>query len=312
MNLATHAAVLWRFRAVTITGILLGIILAVIAAYKVGWDGGPSLEPRGSETWTSESSLLVTQAGFPEGRVILPETPPPGTVPTTPDLQPDTGDKKLQFADPLRFALLAQLYAQLAVSDRVLEAVPGKPDRDQIEALTVEGPAATQLPVIQLTTTAASAVAAKDLNTNLVKALQDVLASDQERADISSQQRTRVELLSAPAAPTKTAGRTHTASILALLLCLIGAVAVAHLLAAIRDRREGGWGEADTGIALTDEPFGWDDDDGANAIIVPWSAGGRGDEPDAQSTVPVTTNGGGSTDVEQADPPRASKHRRSR
>ena len=312
MNLATHAAVLWRFRAVTITGILLGIVLAVLAAYKVGWDGGPSLEPRGSESWTSESSLLVTQAGFPEGRVILPEIPPAGTVPTTPNLQPDTGDKKLQFADPLRFAFLAQLYAQLAVSDRVLEAVPGKPGRDQIEALSVEGPAATQLPVIQLTTTAATAEAARDLNTNLVKALQDVLASDQENADISSQQRTRVELLSAPAAPIMAAGRTHTASILALLLCLIGAVAVAHLLAAIRDRREQGWGEADTGIALADEPFGWDDDDGANAIIVPWSAGGRSDEPDSPSTVPVTTNGGGSADTEQAAPPRASKHRRSR
>jgi hypothetical protein len=312
MNLATHAAVLWRFRAVTITGILLGIVLAVLAAYKVGWDGGPSLEPRGSETWKSESSLLVTQAGFPEGRVVLPETTLPGTVPTTPDPPPDTGDKKLEFADPLRFAFLAQLYAQLAVSDRVLEAVPGKPDRDQIEAVPVEGLAATQLPVIQVATTAATAEAARDLNTNLVKALQDVLASDQERADISSQQRTRVDLLSAPAAPTKTAGRTLTSSILALLLCLIGAVAVAHLLAAIRDRREGGWGEADTGIALADEQFGWDDDDGANAIIVPWSAGGRGDEVDSPSTVPVATNGGGSADVDEADPSRASTHRRSR
>jgi hypothetical protein len=312
MNLATHAAVLWRFRAVTITGILLGIVLAILAAYKLGWDGGPSLEPRGSETWTSKSSLLVTQEGFPEGRVILPETPPPGTVPATPDLQPDTGDKKLQFADPLRFSFLAQLYAQLAVSDRVLEDLPGNPGADQIEAISVEGPAATQLPVIQLTTTAANAEAAKNLNADVVKALQDVLASDQERAEISSQQRTRVEALSAPAAPIKTAGRTHTGSILALLLCLIGAVAVAHLLAAIRDRREGGWGEAHTGAALTDEPFGWDDDDGANAIIVPWSAGGRSDELDSESGVTVATNGGGSADIEQADPPRASKHRRSR
>jgi hypothetical protein len=312
MNLATHAAVLWRFRAVTITGIALGIVLAVLAAYNVSWDGGPSLEPRGSETWTSESRLLVTQAGFPEGRVILPETPAPGTLPTTPDIQPDTSDKKLQFADPLRFSFLAQLYAQLAVSDRVLDEVPGNPDRDQVEAISVEGPAATQLPVIQLTTTAATAEAAKDLNANLVKALQDVLASDQERAEISSQQRTRVELLSAPAAPTKAAGRTHTASILALVLCLLAAVAVAHLLAALRDRREGGWGEAGTGTALAEEPFGWDDDDGANAIIVPWSAATRGEELDTEASVPLASNGSGSTDAPQADPPPASRHRRSR
>jgi hypothetical protein len=48
MNLATHAAVLWRYRAVTITGLVLGIVLAVLAAYQVGWDGGPKLTPRGS------------------------------------------------------------------------------------------------------------------------------------------------------------------------------------------------------------------------------------------------------------------------
>jgi hypothetical protein len=311
MNLATHAAVLWRFRAVTITGLVLGIVLAVLAAYQVGWDGGPKLTPRGSETWTSESSLLVTQEGFPEGRVILPETPPPGTVPTTPVPQADSSGKKLEFADPLRFSFLAQLYAQLAVSDRVLDEVPDNPDRDQIEAISVEGPAATQLPVIQLTTTAASAEEAKELNTNLVKALQSVLASDQERAGIRSDQRTRVELLSAPAAPVMTAGRTHTGSILALLLCLLGAVAVAHLLAALRDRRDSGWGEADSGTAL-DEPFGWDDDDGSNAIIVPWSAGGRGDELEPQSAVSVGTNGGDAADPEHGDSPRASRHRRAR
>jgi hypothetical protein len=311
MNLATHAAVLWRFRAVTITGLVLGIVLAVLAAYQVGWDGGPKLTPRGAETWTSESSLLVTQEGFPEGRVILPETPPPGTVPTTPVPQSDSSGQKLEFADPLRFSFLAQLYAQLATSDRVLDEVPGDPDRDQIEAISVEGPAATQLPVIKVITTAGSAAAAKDLNTNLVNALQDVLASDQQRAEIRSQQRTRVDLLSAPEAPLLKAGRTHTGSILALLLCLLGAVAVAHLLAALRDRREGGWGEADSGVALTDEPFGWDDDDGANAIIVPWSGSGRVKDLDRETAVPVGTNGGDS-EPEPEDPPRASRHRRAR
>jgi hypothetical protein len=254
----------------------------------------------------------VTQEGFPEGRVILPETPAPGTVPTTPAPQSDSSGQKLEFADPLRFSFLAQLYAQLAVSDRVLDEVPGNPDRDKIEAISVEGPAATQLPVIQLTTTAGSAAQAKELNTNLVKALQSVLASDQERAGIRSDQRTRVELLSAPAAPLKTAGRTHTGSILALLLCLLGAVAVAHLLAALRDRRDSGWGEAGSGTALAEEPFGWDDDDGSNAIIVPWSAGGRDDELEPQSAVSVGSNGGDAADPEHGDPPRASRHRRAR
>ena len=69
MNLARHAAVLWRFRAVTAGGLLLGIVLAVLASYKISPTG---LKPRGTSTYSSQSQLLVTQPGFPEGRVVLP------------------------------------------------------------------------------------------------------------------------------------------------------------------------------------------------------------------------------------------------
>ena len=73
MDLARHAGVLWRYRWVTAGGILLGIVLAVLASYQVTTSG---LEPRGSSTYTSESQLLVTQVGFPEGRSVLPVPPP--------------------------------------------------------------------------------------------------------------------------------------------------------------------------------------------------------------------------------------------
>src|SRR4051812_9484951 len=72
MSLARHAVLLWRYRAVAATGLLLGAALAFLATYKVTFDGGPSLVARGSYAYTSESSLLVTQEGFPEGRVVLP------------------------------------------------------------------------------------------------------------------------------------------------------------------------------------------------------------------------------------------------
>ena len=35
MNLARHAAVLWRFRRITAAGLLLGIVLAVFASYSI-------------------------------------------------------------------------------------------------------------------------------------------------------------------------------------------------------------------------------------------------------------------------------------
>lgn len=308
MNLATHAAVLWRYRAVTAAGVLLGIVLAVLAAYQVSWDGGPSLKPRGTETWKSESSLLVTQAGFPEGRVTLPAAPPAqGTLPGSTPVEPEPPKDRIEFADPLRFSFLAQLYAQLAVSDRVIDQLPGDPDPEQIEAVPVEGAAATQLPVIQLITTAGSAAAAKALNANLVKSLQSFLESDQAAANIRAQERTRIELLSAPAPPVMTAGRSHTASILAFLLCVLGAVAVAHLLAALRFRKESGWG--DTGNALSADDFAWDDGDGANAIIVPWSAAERNGDPLTPQPASVAGGDRESADAEPAEPRRSSGRR---
>jgi hypothetical protein len=233
MDLAQHAAVLWRFRAVVAGGLLLGTLLAVLAAYQV-----PSMTARGSESWSSVSSLLVTQAGFPEGRSTLPaEDPAEGTGTGA------TGDgtgaaTALEFADPNRLSALASLYAQLATGDRVRKQLPERPKPSQIEAIAVEGNASTQLPVIQITTTAGSAEGARALNLHTVGALKKVLTTEQTRNAIPAVQRIQLDQISAPAAPVKVAGRSHTASILAFLLCVLGSIAVAHLLAALRDGRE--------------------------------------------------------------------------
>ena len=73
MNLARHAAVLWRFRRVTVAGLLLGIFLAVYASYDITTSG---LVKRGHPTYMSRSQLLITQPGCPECRSVLPVTPP--------------------------------------------------------------------------------------------------------------------------------------------------------------------------------------------------------------------------------------------
>ena len=129
MDLAQHAAVLWRFRAVVAGGIALGIVLAILAAYQL-----PSLSPRGSETWSSESSLLVTQQGFPEGRVHAAHRADRGTIRTPRSAAARTAEGRLEFADPDRLSALASLYAQLAFSDRVRQRLPEKPTAAQIQA----------------------------------------------------------------------------------------------------------------------------------------------------------------------------------
>ena len=71
MNLGRHAGVLWRFRLVT----AVGVASACSSHSSPPSEGIRRLSPRGSETWTAISSILVTQPGFPEGRVTLPTKP---------------------------------------------------------------------------------------------------------------------------------------------------------------------------------------------------------------------------------------------
>lgn len=267
MNLARHAAVLWRFRPVAIIGIGLGVLLAIMASYQVTLSGGPSLTPRGVEEWTATSSILVTQPGFPEGRVTLP-TDQVDNARTTSG-QPASGANsapkdQVEFADPARLASLADLYSKFLVSDQVRARAPQHPARALISASPF---AASQggliLPVIQMQAKADTAPGAEKLNRDMFKALGDVLAEQQRSNHISVSRRVELQMLDAPDKPILTAGRKHTMAILVFLMCLIGTVAVAHLLAGVRDRR----------------------DVRALATVPAWTDGGMGAEPRAPREV---------------------------
>lgn len=227
MDLSRHLAVLWRYRVVTAIGVFLAIVFAVLASYKPSPSG---FEKRGVSTYGSSSRLLVTQAGFPEGRVVLP-TPPPGEEPN-----PDS----VGFADPARFMALADLYTKLILSDEVRREIPERPTAAQVDAepiASVSG--APILPIIELTTRASSAAAARQLNLHTVTALRNLLKRRQASNDIPVGERVQIGILNAPSRGFLTGSPSHTASILAFLLCLIGTIAVTHLLESIRLRREG-------------------------------------------------------------------------
>jgi hypothetical protein len=232
MNLARHAAVLWRFRRVTAAGLLLGVFLAVYASYQISPSG---LKPRGTSTYTSQSQLLVTQPGFPEGRSVLPTAPALTGGTEEPKVDPD----QLEFADPNRFLALADLYTKLIVSDEVLSRIPEQPSPTQITASPLPGVSgAPILPIIQLDTIAGSARAAQTLNANTAKALRELLEERQRRNDISPAKSVEVVTLKAPTTGALASGPSRTSSILALLLCIIGTIAVTHLLENLRNRRE--------------------------------------------------------------------------
>jgi hypothetical protein len=232
MNLERHLRVIWRHRIIVGVGVLLGTILAFLAAYQVGFGG---IERRGSESWSATSLVLVTQEGFPWGRATLPVT-------TLPDQVSGAGtdqgprDDRIQFADPTRFANLAVLYSVISYSDRVRSRLPERPTADQIQALPLDptNSGNSFQPIISLTTTADSASGALKLNTHAFDGLRGLLVSEQKANDIPADERVLLNLLNRPQAATLAAGRSWTSSILAFMLCTIAALAFAHILEGIR------------------------------------------------------------------------------
>jgi hypothetical protein len=227
VDLSRHLAVLWRYRVVTAVGLTLAILLAVLAGYKPSASG---LEKRGNPTYSSSSRLLVTQNGFPEGRVVLP-APPLGQQ-QNPDSQ--------GFADPARFMELADLYTKLILSDEVRRRIPEHPTAAQVDANPIASVSGSPiLPIIELNTTSGTSTAARALNVHTVGALREILKRRQTNNDIPVGERVQIAVLNAPSPGVLTSSASHTASILALLLSLIGTVALTHLLEAIRLRGEG-------------------------------------------------------------------------
>jgi hypothetical protein len=232
MNLARHASVLWRFRAVTAAGLLLGIVLAILASYQVTTHG---FVARGVSTYSSTSQLMVTQEGCPECRTILPTGPQPGD----PTAQTEANSDKLAFPDPVRYLALADLYTRLLVSDKVRARMPEHPAQAQISASPVPAVSgAPILPIIELTTIAPTPEGATQLNLHAADALRAQIREEARAADVAPKQVVQVTALNAATPGTLLSGPSHTASILALMLCLIGTIAVTHLLASLRPKHE--------------------------------------------------------------------------
>jgi hypothetical protein len=234
MNLARHISVLWRFRAIVGLGLILGIAMAFLAAYKV-----PSMERRGVEKWSAESSIFVTQEGFPWGRVTLGDA----TAPGMPSASTDGNDgSKTPFADPARFANLALVYSNLVQSDEVRGVLPGHPTRDQIEprVLDATGGGVSFLPIIKLTVFEGSANGAVNLNRKAIAALRDYIERNQQHTNppTPANERIRLEILNEPTGATLVSGHSLSIPLLAFLLCLLGAVAIAHIMENLRPREQ--------------------------------------------------------------------------
>jgi hypothetical protein len=226
MNLHRHLSILWRFRFILVGGVVLGILLGILALFQVTSSG---LAWRAQQTWSSQSTLYVTQPGFPDGRVVLGGGDP--TVPA--EQQANRGE---QFADPSRFANLAVVYSSFIQSDRVRTMMNPTPSPGQISMTPVLAAMnSTQtLPIANLVTQANDPKIAKQLNTSAIKALSEFLEDEQEQNKIPADNRVRVEVLNPPSEAGILIGRSKTPGIVAFILCISGALALAYCLDNLR------------------------------------------------------------------------------
>ena len=98
MDLQLYFRVLWRFRLLTIVGLLVALLLALLSVVSIGSSSGSlGLQYRESEQWASRATVLVTEKKFPLGRSVFEEV-----------IQPTTTDRPKTFAP--QFAPLGPLH----------------------------------------------------------------------------------------------------------------------------------------------------------------------------------------------------------
>jgi hypothetical protein len=193
MDLQLFGGVLWRHKVIVSIGFLLAILLAVLSMVR-STDAG--LTYRQQEKWQTSSKILVTQTGFPEGRIAV------------------GGD------DADRFVKLAYLYASFIDADSVRARFEQRPkikgEKVVANAIVVQGSGAS-LPIIDVTGVAATEVRSKALTRRATDALLQYIARKQESARIADKNRVIVQLIQSPAEAKLVQGRPLTLPILAFL-----------------------------------------------------------------------------------------------
>jgi hypothetical protein len=235
MNLRRHLDVLWRFRLIVICGAVLGILLAVLAVFRPTSSG---LEYRADETWSVQSTIFVTQKGFPWGRVILPG-PQPAVGTAAPELTDESRDENEKFADPGRFANLGILYSYFAKSDRVralMRPVPA-PEQLLVTPVPTSQNSTEVLPLLTIETQASTAAEARQINASAIDALKKFLEDEQRQSGISGDDRVLLEVLNPPSKGSLLIGRSKTPGMVAFVLVMAISLALAYTLDNLYPRR---------------------------------------------------------------------------
>lgn len=241
MDLRVYARVLWRFRLLVGLGLVLGLSVALLATVRVEFGGGaPSFAYRQGEVWESQTTLFVTQRGFPWGRAVFDEVVPLDQEGLQRELDEATeGSGSVpRFADPGRFQALAVLYARLAESDQVRALLERRgPIRGTYDAVPVPSDDGNGiLPFVLIRTLSDSPSAAEELAAGASTAFRTYLDRQQAASRIQPEKRVEVVVVQRPERATLFQARSMVRPMFIFVLVIALTVGLAFILDNLRPR----------------------------------------------------------------------------
>lgn len=217
MDMQLVGQVLWRHRRVVAAGLGLAIVLAAFSMVRIG---GSGLSYRQDQQWATTSKILVTQAGFPEGRVVSTDT-----------------------VDGSRFTSLADLYASFVDTDPVKQLIlaQGAKIKGKVAAATItsDGNSNEQLPIIGITGIAATANDSILVTRRATNALLQYIQQQQNDANIAPKNRVMVQLIQSPGKTKMVRGRPMTLPIIVFLGVMSLALGLVFVLENLARSRRG-------------------------------------------------------------------------
>jgi capsular polysaccharide biosynthesis protein len=232
VDLALIGSVLGRYRRLLLVGTAFAILLAVLAVARISFGPLPTLEFRDAEQWESESTLYVSQQGFPVGAAI----------PLFTESGSGQDAQSVQVGDPNRLATITLLYAQLATGDEVLDRVfrGRRPTDETVQVKAVAAPTYTTpgtLPLLRVTASAAIPSRAVELAARTTSEFTKYLTAQQDKAKIAQENRAVVSVLTRPSAPRLTKARSQTIAVVVFLAVMVIVIGLAFALDNLRRRQ---------------------------------------------------------------------------
>jgi len=218
MDFPLYLRTAWRHKRVLAVGLFLSFMLAVLMAM------------RAQPVWQAQTTIWVTQDGFPWGRAIPNVTAP--QLPTSPnpnEFGPPT-------ADPNRFITLAILYSHLANGDPVKRILlkQGPINGKYVAAPVSSDDGNGYIPFIDFTALAGSKNGSVDLVLRATNGFRTYLEREQELNGITQQNRVQLPIVSYPDKAVIVAGKSLTRPIFVFLLAAIATLGMTLAVERIR------------------------------------------------------------------------------